>query len=123
MPRSPKKECRETFCKERQLSNGYCEQHKDKAVGWFKTSTKSRHQRGYGNDWYRIRNAKIKMNPLCEYCKEDDVYTVATEVDHVVALANGGTHSMDNLKSSCKECHKIKTAQDRLQKATGDRGV
>ena len=113
MPRAPKKECRYSRCKNAQAHRGYCGEHQDKAVGWFRTSTKSRHERGYGTEWVKIRAVKLKANPLCEYCKDKGIYTVATEVDHVVGLTNGGTHRLDNLKSSCNECHKIKTASDR----------
>lgn len=36
----------------------------------------------------------------------------AEEVDHKVALVNGGPDSDDNLQSLCRECHAAKTAAD-----------
>jgi hypothetical protein len=38
--------------------------------------------------------------------------TPATEVDHIIALANGGTHDRSNLQSLCSACHINKTKQD-----------
>jgi len=122
MPRSPKKECRYSRCKNAQTHRGYCGEHQDKAVGWFRTTTKSRHQRGYGTEWVKARTVKLKTNPLCEYCLEVGVYTTATEVDHVLALALGGSHKQDNLKSTCSSCHKVKTASDRTQVGRMGRG-
>ena len=119
MPRSPKKECRASRCKNRQLSNGYCEEHKHLSVGWFKTSKQSRHERGYGTEWDKARCIKLSTQPLCEYCLERGIYKPAAEVDHILALAHGGSHRQENLKSTCKPCHKIKTAQDRAKSVKG----
>lgn len=38
------------------------------------------------------------------------------EVDHKVALVNGGTDTEDNLWLLCKECHYYKTREDLGQK-------
>ena len=35
----------------------------------------------------------------------------ATEVDHIIELALGGTNTIDNVQPLCKECHKAKTAK------------
>ena len=42
----------------------------------------------------------------------------ATEVDHIVPLASGGTSDPDNLQAVCESCHVIKTAAEKL---TGSR--
>lgn len=39
------------------------------------------------------------------------------QVDHVVALANGGAHSEANMQIACDWCHKAKTAEDVAQKS------
>jgi len=48
---------------------------------------------------------------------------VATEVDHIVALTNGGGNDDDNLQCLCAECHEIKTLVDLGQKQRMDIGI
>ena len=38
------------------------------------------------------------------------------EVDHVIALHNGGSNEISNLVALCRNCHGKKTAMDRLEK-------
>lgn len=61
--------------------------------------------------WQRVRALKLRQNPLCEYCFSS-FPRLATEVDHFVAISDGGEpFDLENLKSSCKSCHSQKTAQ------------
>jgi len=48
----------------------------------------------------------------CAHCNEmlDSSY----EVDHKLALFNGGTNDMDNLVALCRNCHGKKTMNERL---------
>ena len=50
----------------------------------------------------------------CAHCNEmlDSSY----EVDHKLALFNGGTNDMDNLVALCRNCHGKKTMNERLPK-------
>jgi 5-methylcytosine-specific restriction protein A len=66
-----------------------------------------RHAAGYGYDWTKRRNAHIKANPYCVLCGAK-----ATDVDHVLNKARGGTDEASNLRSLCKRCHHRKTARD-----------
>ena len=34
------------------------------------------------------------------------------QFDHHLALVDGGTHSVDNIRPVCVECHKIKSARE-----------
>ncbi len=43
------------------------------------------------------------------------------DLDHVVALANGGSHSEFNLRPALRGPHKAKTARDVAEKAKNDR--
>jgi 5-methylcytosine-specific restriction protein A len=43
------------------------------------------------------------------------------DLDHVVALANGGSHSELNLRPALRGPHKVKTARDVAEKAKNDR--
>lgn len=77
-------------------------------MAWSRTS---RHKRGYGTAWYKLRDAKLRDQPLCEYCLPEYV-TAATEVDHFKPKAQGGTDDYSNLRSTCKACHRDKTARE-----------
>ncbi|MCB2190420.1 MAG: HNH endonuclease [Deltaproteobacteria bacterium] len=60
--------------------------------------------------WKRLRAAKLRANPLCEHCIKP---TVATQVDHIVAIAKGGDpYDWDNLQSLCASCHSRKTNRE-----------
>jgi 5-methylcytosine-specific restriction protein A len=50
---------------------------------------------------------------LCIPCMKQGRATAATEVDHIINKANGGTDDDDNLQSICSSCHKDKTAAER----------
>jgi len=52
----------------------------------------------------------------CGNCKAtlDETY----EVDHKLALFNGGTNDMSNLVALCPHCHRSKTVDERIASAT-----
>lgn len=69
-----------------------------------------------GRPWRRRRDLVLTRDRyLCQPCFAQGRYTEATEVDHVVSLSKGGTDSFDNLQAICSECHRAKTAQDRMR--------
>jgi len=68
-------------------------------------------KRGYDIHWQRIRAAYLKAHPNCAYNRKCRLGTPATEVDHVLALADGGTNEWHNLRAACKPCHSSKTAR------------
>lgn len=78
--------------------------------------------------WKRLRVAKLRETPLCEYCPPS-CPKPATEVDHKVAIRNGGDPwAWENLASSCHECHSSKTAADKAgrewqRKGCDERGL
>ena len=75
-------------------------------------------KRGYGRIWRRQREMFLARHPLCMWdgCRE-----FAVEVDHILALAKGGTNEDDNLQALCKSHHSIKTArEDRRKKSYVD---
>ena len=79
--------------------------------------------RGYDSDWTRLRNAYIRAHPICEI-RQKCSGAAAVEVDHILALANGGERLDEtNLQSTCKACHSWKTAVvDAAQAARKGRG-
>jgi 5-methylcytosine-specific restriction enzyme A len=63
--------------------------------------------------WRKLRSAKLDANPRCERCHQRP----ATEVDHVVPLAEDPTRRYDwnNLASLCHDCHSEKTKEEARQ--------
>jgi hypothetical protein len=52
------------------------------------------------------------QNWLCGDCKHQ--LPAWFEVDHVIALHNGGSNEVSNLVALCRDCHGKKTAMDRI---------
>lgn len=66
-----------------------------------------------GRPWRRLRQRILERDKyLCQPCAFDGRVTEATAVDHIQALANGGTDDESNLRAICNECHEAKTAKD-----------
>lgn len=62
-----------------------------------------------------MRAALFKRQPLCEQCAARGVVTVATQRDHRLALAEGGTDTVDNEQALCQPCHDEKSEQERVR--------
>lgn len=87
-----------------------CAAHKRKA--WDKP--KADQGRG-GRPWRRIRDAVLMRDAgLCQQCLRKGLIAPGIEVDHVVALADGGGDDMDNLQAICHDCHRAKTLAEAL---------
>ena len=90
--------------------SGRCAKH-PKAGSFADKKRGNRHERGYGNDWTKLRNVIIRRDAyLCQVCLIVDRLTPAHAVDHIVPKANGGSNDPSNLQSICKPCHTTKTA-------------
>lgn len=86
--------------------------------------TTSRHERGYGREWERLRKqALIRDSYLCQYCLPQGRVTQATEVDHRKPKSDGGTDDLTNLASTCSPCHKEKTARENGQRIKPEIGL
>ena len=80
--------------------------------------TKSRHERGYGAAWVRLRTKILQRDcELCQVCRKKGRTAVAYAVDHIVSKANATRmkwtlEQIDgetNLQAICKPCHLVKT--------------
>lgn len=112
MPSAAPKPCTQPGC--RRLIP-YGEQCPDHPNNWRKQDVKrgNRHERGYGNDWTRLRNQiMLRDKGLCVPCQSAGRVSPATEVDHIVPKAQGGTDAPGNLQAICPYCHKTKTAYE-----------
>ncbi|MGV2703439.1 UNVERIFIED_CONTAM: HNH endonuclease [Aeromonas salmonicida] len=113
MPARIKQVCRVRGCSTlTDEASGYCECHRHN--GWVRhQGGRSRHQRGYGKEWEKIRDEVLARDRgLCQTCLEHGCVTPATTVDHIVPRVQGGTDDHGNLRSLCKACHASKTARE-----------
>ena len=103
------------------VSNGSrCEQHIRPSHGSFADPERgSRHERGYGSAWDRIRpRILLRDGGLCQSClSKGRVNECASKkygafVDHKVPKFEGGTDDDDNLQTLCRSCHIEKTQSE-----------
>jgi 5-methylcytosine-specific restriction protein A len=112
MPSLPPKPCSKARCTKYATKDGRCDEHQ--RVKW--DHTKSRHERGYDNKWYKLRKSILKRDGhLCVICYQSGIFREAKEVDHITPKAEGGTDCTSNLQSLCKKCHKEKTKQESIR--------
>lgn len=98
------------------LSRGYCDKHAHLRTqsNWTHYQKKGNTtERGYGYAWRKRREKALKRDQyLCQVCKRQGYLTPATEVDHIINKAHGGTDDIDNLQSICRACHQSKTQSE-----------
>lgn len=110
--------CREFGCPNTVKSRsqkGYCDDHASKRSNWTKRPdrTGSTTERGYGHAWRKLRARILKRDDyLCVSCRTVGKLVEATDVDHIIAKAHGGTDDDSNLQSLCAPCHREKTAME-----------
>ena len=70
--------------------------------------------RGYGHRWRKYRKYFLSVNPLCVICKDSDMITSATVVDHIIPHKGNMRAFWDksNHQALCKCHHDIKTATE-----------
>ena len=90
----------------------------------------SRHARGYGSAWQRIRKQALDRDKwLCRRCLKRGLLTPLGmrprdhEVDHIKPKDKGGTDELSNLQSLCPDCHHEKTAEDEGWKRSATIGL
>ena len=67
---------------------------------------------GYGSQWRKLRAFILNREPLCRHCAENGHTELASDLDHIVPKAQGGTDDPDNLQPLCHSCHSRKTATE-----------
>lgn len=83
----------------------------------------SRHERGYGAAWDKLRKAVLRRDKgLCQVCLAAGKYRPAREVDHIQPKASGGTDVETNLQAICTACHQAKTATEAAAARAGGAG-
>lgn len=69
-------------------------------------------QRESSRPWKRKRDRVLEREPLCRICNSMGLVVAATEVDHIIGLAFGGSHDETNLQPLCHDHHAAKTARE-----------
>ena len=58
------------------------------------------------------RRRMVQGQGFCRPCRDGGRLTIATQVDHIVPLSEGGTDTDDNCQTICNACHAAKTASE-----------
>ena len=110
MPPAINRPCRRPGCpRVTIMANGFCDACQDyarqqEAARMAKKKVDSFYAKG---QWPKTRKWYLGQHPMCEVCGQKK----ATEVDHIMELADGGDrHSVGNLQALCHRCHMRKTA-------------
>ncbi len=74
----------------------------------------SKQKRIRGRRLQQYRAQWFCLHPLCAECERNGKVRLATQLDHIVALDNGGTDfdQPGNRQGLCDDCHEVKTARD-----------
>ena len=119
MPARAKSICRAPGCHALTDKPGYCARHMHLAPkAWENKSEKSLSRMG-GRARQRARDQLFQSNPLCVHCEREGITRLATERDHIIPLAEGGTEHPSNTQGLCKECHQAKTQQESMRARVG----
>lgn len=74
---------------------------------------------GYDAEYKRVRAQVVAEEPLCRACLANGHVTPGEHVDHIIPIAEGGTHARTNLQRLCIPCHKAKTAREIQRQSRG----
>ena len=101
---NPKMPCCIPGCSEYRTPGGrYCDTHKARVMSQYDATRETAVARGYDTRWRKIRDMKLRINPLCE-CESCRVrHKFANMVHHIDG--NQRNNKWENLMSMYKDCH------------------
>ena len=85
--------------------SGRCGKHPRAA--WAKAPTPTK--RITGRRLQALRAEMFATQPLCVLCEAQGKVTLATQRDHIIPLAEGGSDDPDNVQPLCLACHDEKS--------------
>ncbi len=115
MPRAPRSPCRQPGCKELVDKPSYCEAHRkarNRQYSQDRRNAGDEHQAFYTSSrWRKLRAWHLREHPLCCECERRGRTVIATIVDHITLIKQGGAPlERTNLQSLCGPCHSRKSA-------------
>lgn len=90
---------------------GRCDAHPKEA--W--TKRPSAPKRLTGRRLQQLREALFREQPLCLLCKAAGRVVLATQRDHIVPLAEGGTDDPSNIQGLCADHHREKSLAEAIR--------
>lgn len=90
----------------------FCEEHCKQHSRQLSRQRLSPAKRGYDRAWQKTRLIVLAEEPFCRECAKQKRIEAATDVDHIIPLARGGTHDRSNLQPLCAVCHSRKTVKE-----------
>lgn len=115
-PRPPRPTCAEPGCGKRPRGNDRCFNHRPGYVEYMRAHYRSQtHRRRRATaeqlsditgEYERGLRAKAKRCPICQVRMIDQPYQPASkELDHIIPLNIGGTHTIGNVRIICRSCN------------------
>lgn len=81
--------------------------------------TTYRDKRIRGRAGQALRAQVLAEEVYCRSCLENGRQVQATEVDHIVPLAAGGSEARENRQALCRACHMAKSKRERIEAQHG----
>lgn len=104
MPSRPRTPCTQPGCPALATERGRCAMHQRPA--WQRERVPERTR---GRTLQRLRDRLLRGQPLCVLCAQEGRMGAATDRDHIIPLAEGGSDTDENVQALCKDCHRAKT--------------
>ena len=103
-----------------------------KPRGWLENRTTSRHERGYGAAWDKLRLVIMKRDcGLCQACRRAGRTALGKICDHKIGRADwmakhgnlDGCDDPSNLEMICVDCNRSKVAQESANARARAQGI
>ena len=110
----PLKPCSAPGCQALVRGARYCDKHEHLAAAWA-TSKRADRTGMTGRPWRRQRDQILSRDGYlcqCQECRDKGRLMVASEVDHIIPVSQGGSDDPENLCAIAAECHRKKTQKE-----------
>lgn len=111
----PSKPCKKPGCRKLIKDGRFCEEHQKQFKKEYDQGRGTSGERGYDATWRKVRDMKLKTDPLCEDCMGRGKVKEAVLVHHIKPVKDYPELRLvfSNLRSLCDDCHEEIHAKDR----------